>query len=72
MTRAYKVDSAPEGAREGDIPYYARWEDGSEYKCEAAGDNGAIRSYHGPVFGRKLGDWTYEAFSWAIDHAPRP
>ncbi len=52
-----RMDETP--AREGDIPFYALWDDGSEY--EAFWQSGvAFRRYHGPQFGRESGDWHTE------------
>lgn len=50
-------------AEEGDVPYYARWDDGSEYQAEPVpGVVGGRRSFHGPKFGLALGEWKSEVF----------
>lgn len=55
-----KVVVRPEGAREGDIPYYCRWEDGSEYEVRWTAPCLLERMWHGPQFGLELGDWQHE------------
>ena len=62
-----RMDETP--VTEWDIPHYALWDDGSEYEVFfvegyfAGGANHATRRFHGPVFGRGVGDWTTEGFT---------
>ena len=60
VSRPYKVEVIPEGSREGDVPYYARWSDGSEYRVWIGRNGVGWRAYHGPMFSRALGDWHTE------------
>lgn len=48
-------------AREGDIPAYFSWDDGSEYEVFDNGDGTATRRYHGPLF--QSSEWTTFVFS---------
>lgn len=61
-----RMDETP--AREDDIPHYALWADGSEYEVFytkqpriADVKPYGIRRYHGPQFGRAIGDWHQES-----------
>lgn len=46
--------------REGDIPAFFQWADGSEYEVVIGAGGGFTRRYHGPLFGRAVGDWHSE------------
>jgi hypothetical protein len=46
--------------REGDIPAYFLWDDGSEYEVFANGDGTVTRRFHGPLFG--ISEWQTETF----------
>ena len=48
--------------RESEIPAYFCWDDHSEYEVFRISDSHALRRYHGPLFGRALGDWRSEEF----------
>jgi len=60
--RPYKIDSWPEGSREGDIPYGAIWSDGSIYTVtlDPTADGYAIRTAAGPLFGVKAKSERFE------------
>ena len=48
-----------EEGSEGHVPYYCRWDDGSEYLAYQAA-TGCVRAFHGPLFSRPIGDWCME------------
>ena len=56
--------------REGDLPIYIKWDDGSEYECIYLGRTEhdhedrrwAHRRFHGPMFNLEIGDWHDETF----------
>ena len=57
-----RLDNTP--ATEFEIPHYAVWDDGSEYEVWWGHidrlSKQAFRRFHGPMFGRALGDWKME------------
>lgn len=53
--RPMKISSGPKGAREGDIPYFAMWDDGSIYSVSRISEDEAVRRYSGPLFGLAFG-----------------
>ena len=63
-TFAGRSRMSEEHAREGDIPAYFAWEDGSEYEVWEGPERGHYtRRYHGPLFGLAHGDWKTETWS---------
>ena len=46
----HKIASGPGNAREGDIPYWAEWSDGSKYSVHWLDDKTYVRSFSGPLF----------------------
>ena len=51
-------------ARDGDIPAYFSWDDGSEYEVFENPDGTFTRRFHGPLF--KAPDWVTVVFGDAV------
>ena len=60
MGQRSRLDETP--AREGEIPIYIRWDDGSEYEAFGTPD-GFIRRWIGPRFRDAPTSWVTEAVS---------